>query len=70
MTKIDSKELSDVELGAVSGGDFTITVPTPSKQTVVNVGAAVGAVSTALSPAVGAVTLLFEAGRNTGANQK
>ena len=63
-------ELSDVELGAVSGGDFTITVPTPSASTGEKANMVAGAVASALSPttlvAYGINVVNFTAGREYG----
>ena len=47
-------ELSDVELGAVSGGDFTITVPTPSASTAGKTNTVVGAVAAVMTGPVAA----------------
>ena len=66
MTNIDCNELSDVELGAVSGGDYTITI---SQQTVAKVQGAAQTFTSSCCLA-GAVALLavdvaYAAGRET-----
>ncbi len=70
MTNIDSKanELSDVELGAVSGGNYTFLPSAPSKETVQNISAVVGAVAGLVAgPVAVAANAVYAAGVNAGA---
>jgi bacteriocin-like protein len=56
VTNIDSNELSTNELEAVSGGDLTITVATPSKETVQKVGETVQTVANVVAGVLNPMT--------------
>ena len=72
MTNIDCNELSDVELGAVSGGVYSFWPSAPSKQTVEAIStvtavvatAAVGSMNVAGEAFVGACLWSYNAGRS------